>query len=161
MYTPDFVLNSDILISENGSVAEVNLNSGNKEFDSIAVSTIKNWRYSPRVINGKPTACWVHQKMKVKVAEPLLFPLAVVVCTTSEQADSIYEHLLSGIKLNDAAKEFSALPIQGDNYDLGEINIYQYPENIRSNITNLNEGEFTKPLQYEDMYIIFQRIKKF
>jgi hypothetical protein len=160
MSKPDYTLIGDILISEDGSVSDVRLNSGNKEWDSMAASTIRQWKYSPRLVNNKPTACWVHQKMKIKIADPLMFPLAAVVCTTSEQADSVYVHLISGYKLKEAAQEFSALPVQGDNYELGEINILQYPENIRSNLSKLNEGEFTKPLQYDDMYIIFQRIKK-
>ena len=161
MSKPDYILIADILVMGDGSVSEVKLNSGDKEWDTIAESTIKNWKYSPRIVNNKAIACWVHQKMKIKIAEPLMFPLAAVVCTTSEQADSVYVHLTNGINLKEAAKEFSALPVQGDNFELGEINIFQYPENIWSSLSHLSEGEFTKPLQYDDMYIIFQRIKKF
>ena len=159
---PDYLLVADLLIMEDGSVSEVNLmnSSGSKEWDEMAVSTIKTWKYSPLKINDKPTSCWVHQKMRVSIAEPVIYSLAAAVCSSFEQADSIYKHLINGRNFRDVAKDFSALPAQGDQYELGDVDIYQYPDFIRHNLLNLNEGEFTKPLKYDDSYIIFQRMKK-
>jgi hypothetical protein len=159
---PNYLLVADLLIMEDGSVSEVKLqnSSSSKEWDAIAISTIKTWKYTPLKIGDKPVSCWVHQKMKVSIAEPVIYFLAAILCSTSDQADSIYRYLMDGYNFKEAAKDFSALPIQGDNYELGEVDIYQYPEFIRHNIMNLSEGEFTRPLKYDDSYIIFQRVKK-
>ncbi len=159
---PDYLLVADLLILADGSVSEVKLmnTSGNKEWDAIAASTIKTWQYSPLKIDDKPTSCWVHQKMRVRIEEPMIFSLAAVLCPTSEQADSVYRHLISGRSFKDIAKDFSVLPAQGDQYELGDVDIYQYPDFIRLHLVNLNEGEFTKPLKYDDSYIIFKRVKK-
>jgi hypothetical protein len=157
---PGYMLMTYLFISEDGSVKDVKLNSGIKEWDSIAVSTIKTWKYSPLRVNDKPVAAWVHQRIRLKIAEPLMFSIAAAACSTYDQADSVYMHLNGGYDLKEAAKEFSALPVQGDNFELGEIDIYQYPDYIRNNISKLNEGDFTKPLKYNDRYIIFLRMKK-
>jgi hypothetical protein len=158
----DYLLVADMLILKDGSVSDVKLmNTGvSKEWDAIAVSTIKTWKYSPLKMDDKPTSCWVHQKMKIRIAEPLIFSLAAVLCSTSEQADSVYIYLINGRNFKEIAKDFSALPVQGDLFELGDVDIYQYPDFIRYKLLNLSEGEYTKPLKFDDSYIIFQRVKK-
>ena len=158
----DYLLIADLLILEDGSVSDVKLTnkSGSKEWDALAVATIKTWKYSPLKIEDKPTSCWVHQKMRVSIAEPVMYSLAAILCTSSEQADSVYRHLVKGREIADVAKDFSAMPMTGNQYELGDIDIYQYPEFIRQNLRSLSEGEYTKPIKYDETYIIFKRIKK-
>ena len=159
---PNFYLVADILILEDGSVSDVKLmnRSGNKEWDDIAVSTIKTWKYSPLKIDDKPTSCWVHQKMRVSVAEPIIFSLAAIMCSSFEQADSVYHHLISGLNFIEVAKDHTIQPIEGDKYEIGDVDIYQYPDYIRLSLMNLNEGEYTKPIKYDDSYVIFKLIKR-
>ena len=149
---PELLLTADIYIGEDGSVAEVILEKGSgiKSWDSIATEIIRTWQYIPRRIDNKPVACWVHQKMRVIVAEPLIYSLSALLCTSYELADSFYNDLVEGRKFEEIA---------GRHIDIGEVNIYQYSEFIRSSITKLNEGEFTKPIKYDDHYIIFKRVQ--
>jgi len=159
---PDYLLVADILVSEDGSVSDVKIlnTSGIREWDEIAANTIKSWKYSPLKIEDKTYRCWVHQKMRVSIAQPVMLSLAAVLCSSYAQADSLYKHLINGYNFKEAAKDFDAVPAQGDQYELGDVDVYQYPDFIRHNLLNLSEGEFTKPLKYDDSYIIFQRIKK-
>lgn len=149
---PELLLTADIYIGEDGSVAEVILEKGSgiKSWDSIATEIIRTWQYIPRRIDNKPVACWVHQKMRVIVAEPLIYSLSALLCPSYELADSFYNDLVEGRKFEEIA---------GRHIDIGEVNIYQYSEFIRSSITKLNEGEFTKPIKYDDHYIIFKRVQ--
>ena len=160
--SPDFMLVADLFIAADGSVSDVKLQntSGSKQWDEIAITTIRTWKYSPLKIDYKPATCWVHQKMRVKMQEPVLFSLAGILCSSSEQADSAYKHLINGKSMTEVAKDYSALPVQGDQYEIGEVDIYQYPDFIRLKLLNLSEGEYTRPLKYDDSYVIFQCLKK-
>jgi TonB family protein len=157
--SPDHFLTADILISENGSVLNVIMRrgSGIKEWDSLAIETIRTWEYTPMRMNGIPVSCWVHQKMKVRVADPILYSLSALLLPSYRIADSIYNHLIEGLKFEEVANSISQYPALGKYIDMGEVNINQYSDFIRNNLTNLSEGEFTKPIKYDDHYIIFKR----
>jgi len=156
---PDQLLAADIYIQKDGSIGEVILikGSGIKAWDSIAVETIRTWVYSPMRINDTPVACWVHQKMKVALAEPVLYSLSALLFPSYEIADSFYNNLVGGRKFEEVANTVSKLPELGKYIDIGEVDIYQYAESIRSNLTDLDKGKFTKPIKYDDHYIIFKR----
>jgi len=156
---PDVLLAADILISEDGSVANVKLRTGSgiKAWDSIAVETIRTWEYSPMQVNNNPVACWVHQKMRIRIAEPIIYSLSALLFPSYEIADSFYTYLVEGRKFEEIASSVSLFPTLGKYIDIGNVDIYQYSEFIRNSLTNLSEGEFTKPIKYDDHYIIFKR----
>ena len=158
---PDHFLAADILIREDGSVADVILQTGSgiKSWDSIAIETIRTWEYTPMRVNNNPVACWVHQKMRVIIAKPILYSLSALLFSSSEIADSFYNDLAEGRKFEEIANSVSLFPKLGKHIDIGEVDIYQYSEFIRNSLTNLSEGEFTKPIKYDDHYIIFKRVQ--
>lgn len=49
-------------IDEQGRVAEalVSVSSGFTRFDAFAVETVKKWRFTPTIVDGRPTAEWYH-----------------------------------------------------------------------------------------------------
>jgi TonB family protein len=157
--SPDHFLTADILISNSGSVLNVIMRrgSGIREWDSLAIETIRTWEYTPMSINGNPVSCWVHQKMKIRVADPIIYSLSALLLPSYRIADSIYNHLIDGLKFEEVAISVSQFPSIGKYIDMGEVNIYQYADFIRNSITSLSEGEFTKPIKYDDHYIIFKR----
>lgn len=156
---PDVLLAADILIREDGSVADVKLHrgSGIKEWDAVAIATIRTWEYSPMRVNNNPVACWVNQKMRVRIAEPVLYSLSALLFPSYEIADSFYTYLVEGRKFEEVANSVSQFPALGKYIDIGKVDIHQYSEFIRTSLTNLSEGEFTKPIKYDDHYIIFKR----
>jgi TonB family protein len=156
---PDVLLAADILIREDGSVADVKLRrgSGIKEWDAIAIATIRTWEYSPMRVNNNPVACWVNQKMRVRIAEPILYSLSALLFPSYEIADSFYNYLTEGRKFEEVANSVSQFPALGKYIDIGKVDIHQYSDFIRTSLTNLSEGEFTKPIKYDDHYIIFKR----
>ena len=158
---PDVLLAADILISEDGSVTDVILGTGSgiKAWDSIAIETIHTWEYSPMRVNNNPVACWVHQKMRIRIAAPKLYSLSALLFPSYEIADSFYTYLVEGRKFEEIANSVSLFPTLGKYIDIGEVDIYQYSEFIRNSLTNLSEGEFTKPIKYDDHYIIFKRVQ--
>ena len=159
LYKQNVLLSADILIREDGSVADVKLQrgSGIKEWDSIAVTTIRTWEYSPMRVNNNPAACWVTQKMRVRIAEPVFYSLSALLFPSYEIADSFYNNLVEGRKFEEIANSVSQFPALGKYIDIGKVDIHQYSEFIRTSLTNLSEGEFTKPIKYDDHYIIFKR----
>jgi hypothetical protein len=156
---PEFYLSADIFIRENGTVGDVILQKGSgfKSWDSIATETIRTWQYIPRRVNNKPLACWVFQKMRVIIAEPIFYSLSALRCPSNTIADSFYNDLVSGCKFEEIANSIFLLPTLGKHIKIGKVNIYQYPEFIRNKLTTLSVGEFTKPIKYGDHFIIFKR----
>jgi hypothetical protein len=157
---PDLLLTADIYILEDGFVGEVILrtSSGYKVWDSLAVETIRTWEYAPMRVNNNPVSCWVHQKMRVRIAEPILYSLSALLFPSYEIADSFYNNLVDGRKFEEIANSISQFPTLGKYIDIGKVDIYQYSEFIRNSLTNLSVGEFTKPIKYDDHYIIFKRL---
>ncbi|MFM7570597.1 MAG: energy transducer TonB [Betaproteobacteria bacterium] len=49
-------------IDDQGRVAEarVSVSSGFTRFDAFAIETVKKWRFTPRIVEGQPTAEWYH-----------------------------------------------------------------------------------------------------
>jgi hypothetical protein len=108
-------------------------------------------------VNNNPVACWVHQKMRIRIAEPIIYSLSALLFPSYEIADSFYTYLVEGRKFEEIANSVSLFPTLGKYIDIGKVDIYQYSEFIRNSLTNLSEGEFTKPIKYDDHYIIFRR----
>jgi len=158
---PEVLLAADSLISEDGSVANVKLRTGSgiKAWDSIAVETIRTWEYSPMQVNNNPVACWVHQKMRIRIAEPIIYSLSALLFPSYEIADSFYTYLVEGRKFEEIANSVTHSPSLGQYIDIGKVDIYQYSDFIRNSLTNLSEGDFTKPIKYDDHYIIFKRVQ--
>jgi hypothetical protein len=159
----ELFLTADLFIREDGSVAEVILRKGSgiKSWDSIAIATIRTWEYIPMNINNHQAACWVHQRMRVILARPLLYSLSALLFPSYEIADSIYNNLVDGRRFEEIANSVSLTPERGKFIDIGEVDIYQYSESIRNSLTSLSVGGFTKPIKYDDHYIIFKRVHSY
>jgi TonB family protein len=161
-YKPNFEIEMQMLIAENGTVSQVKLlnSSGSNDWDSLAVETIKKWRFSPAIIDNKPVSRWIHQKALVMYTNPLYLNLGEILCKTSSEADSVYTYLKNGVNFSELVMQHSIAVTRDKNGELGEVNIYQYSEQISNILVHLNVDEFTKPIQYGYKYIIFKRLSK-
>jgi TonB family protein len=151
-----------VFVQVNGTVEQVRISksSGSNEWDSLAVMTIKQWRFSPARMNGKPYSTWFHMRAPLHYASPLPLSLAEILCATKETADSIYEALEQGQEFSKLAKQYSNDTSRENPGVLGEVDVYCFPENIRTALKGLDIEDYTKPILYGDSYVIFKRIKK-
>jgi parvulin-like peptidyl-prolyl isomerase len=86
--------------------------------------------------------------------------LAEILCTTPEEADSVYEAIEQGNDFGELAMRYSVDPSREMKGILGEVNINMYPENIYKSLGKLTVNACTKPIKYDDLYVIFKRLKK-
>jgi protein TonB len=151
-----------VFVLENGTVEQVRFSksSGSSEWDSLAVSAIKQWRFSPARVNNKPFSTWFHMRAPLHYASPLLLSLAEILCATKETADSIYEALEQGQEFSTLVNQYSIDTSRENHGIIGEVDVYCYPENVRNTLKGLDIGDYTKPLLYGNHYAIFKRLKK-
>jgi TonB family protein len=159
---PNFELEMYMQIAEDGTVLQVEFlkGSGSTDWDSLAVATIKKWRFSPAIVDNKPVSRWLHQKALIKYTNPLYLNLGEILCKSSTEADSVYTYLKNGVNFSELVILHSIAVSRDKNGELGEVNIYQYPEHISNILEHLNVEEFSKPIQYGYKYIIFKRLRK-
>lgn len=56
-----------IVINEDGSVGAIEVKKGDEPFVSAAVAAVKTWKYSPALVDGKPTAVYRIIKVPFKL----------------------------------------------------------------------------------------------
>jgi len=157
-----FDLDVVLFILEDGSVSKARLLKGSDDasWDSLAIASIKLWRFTPARTGNQPISTWFHLRTNVRFAELQMMNLAEILCTTPEEADSIYEAIQQGRDFSELAMRYSIAPPREMNGILGEVNINMYPENIYKSIGKLAINAYTKPIKYGDLYVIFKRLNK-
>ena len=158
--TPPRYLDMQIFVREDGSVEQVRFLTelGDKTWDSLAIERIKQWRFAPARIDDKPIRTWTRFRASIKYAVPEYFFLGEILCSTQEEADSIYEMLSKGRDFEELALQRSGDLSKEQNGILGKINIYCYPDHIRKVLAELEVNGIAKPVQYGDRYAIFKRL---
>jgi hypothetical protein len=158
------VIDLDIVmfILEDGTVGKIRMLRGTEDstWDSLVLSSMRQWRFTPAKMDNKPVGSWFHMKTTVRYANPQYMNLAEILCTTVEKADSVYDAIGQGQNFNELAMRCSVDPSREMSRMLGEVNINLYPESIRKRLSRLMPDEYTKPIQYGDLYAIFKRLKK-
>lgn len=153
-------LELNLLIGEDGTVRYVDFirGSGDVEWDSIAMASIKRWKYSPAVYQGKPMRLWLHQTAIVSFSRPEFLTLAELLCPTKEEADSVYKKLSEGCDFCELVLLHSVAPSREKRGSVGTVNIQQFPDDIRQILSRLDVNEWTEPMQYGTWFAIFKRI---
>jgi len=151
-----------LYIKEDGSVEKVRFvkGSGSIAWDSLAINTIMRWQFIPAHMNDKPISTWFHLRAPLHYKNPELFTLAEIVCNDRETIDSTYKELQQGQDFGELAERYSVVSSREKKGEVGNVNIYCYPEYIRKHLSFLGLNEFTPPLKYGERFIIFKRIKK-
>jgi TonB family protein len=157
-----FDLDIVLFILTDGTVDKVRIlkGSGDNEWDLQAMESIKKWRFTSARMNNQPISTWYHLRSTVRYASPKVLSLAEILCTTAEEADTVYKALGQGSDFSELAMRYSVDPSREMKGILGEININMYPENIREVLGGLDENEYTKPVKYGDLHAIFKRLQK-
>jgi hypothetical protein len=158
---PVFELEIVMFIEEDGTVGKTRMlkGSGDATWDSLALTTMKQWHFTPAHMDNKPVGSWFHMKSILRYANPVHMSLAEILCTTAEEADTVYAALDKGLNFNELAMKYSVDPSREMNGVVGDVDINMYPENIRKQLNKLTINDFTKPMQYGELYAIFKRLK--
>jgi hypothetical protein len=151
----------EMQINIHGEVERAKLltSSGDAEWDSLAELSLLKWKYSPAIYDGHPIKLLISRKIRVVFAEPIIFSIAEIQLDNREVADSVYQALLNGADFNLLVQNHSTSDSKTNNGFIGNVNVKHFSEDISFELSQLKEGEFTKPLNFGDHYIIFKRIK--
>lgn len=158
-YKNNFRLVIRMLIDEEGKVLKAKFinGSGNEEWDSIALLSIGNWRFSPAKQNNKPVKIWVNQIALIRIQEPVFWALSEILCGTYENAWMVYDSLKAGGSFADLAGKYSVSETKAIKGYLGKVDVNLYSASIREKLLKLKDNEFTEPIKYGDKYIIFKK----
>ena len=150
----------EMLISTNGDVERAKLltGSGDETWDSLAALSLLDWKYTPAIYGGHPIKLMVRRKIKVVFVEPKVLSLSEIQLNNPSQADSVYQALISGADFTTLVLKYSISSTREKKGYLGDVNIKHFSDNISFALSELGEGEFTKPLRYGEHYIIFKRL---
>jgi hypothetical protein len=118
------------------------------------------WQFVPAHMNDKPISTWFHLRAPIRYKNPEFFTLAEIVCNEKEKIDSMYQELQQGQDFGELAEQYSVISSREKKGEIGDVNIYCYPEYIRKQISLLGPNKFTQPLKYGERYIIFKRLNK-
>ena len=151
----------EMQINLHGDVERAKLltSSGDAEWDSLAELSLLKWKYSPAIYDGHPIKLLISRKIRVVFAEPIIFSIAEIQLDNREEADSVYLSLLNGVDFTLLVQNYSTSDSKTRNGFIGNVNVKHFSEDISFELSQLKEGEFTRPINFGEHYIIFKRIK--
>ncbi len=154
-----FDLRTDLIVSRTGSVVRAELlnSSGDRAWDSMAVSNIMTWKYSPATLNGKPIQMRISQVAHVVYNPPLSMVLSRIVCTRATEADSVFADLQRGASFDSLMSTITPTGSIINSDYLGEVDVRQFPDDIQKALQKLKFNEYTQPLQLGIYFAIFMR----
>ena len=143
-------LNVLMHVLKDGTVENIKMlgSSGDTEWDSLALQSMKQWRYAPPRREGVVTDLWFRQLVVVQIQEPIVMTIGELVCNTSREADSLYALLGRGVDLDQLFRQKTA-----------KLDIHMYPQKVRNHLKDLGKEEHTSPLRVGENYIIYKRFR--
>ena len=158
---PDFRLTIKMLVDENGKVAKAYLlrGSGLPGWDSLAINSIKKWKYEAAILEDKPVSIWLVQKVKVQFENPCCIILSQIVCSSYDTANVVMKKLKEGMDFGELATTYSCDSSKAAKGFIGPKDVFRYTPEICRVLKRLSIGEYTQPLEFGKRYVIFKRMK--
>jgi protein TonB len=150
-YQTGMRLNVLIHILPDGTVEDARMlrSSGDVEWDSLALQSMRQWRYVPYRRDGVPVDVWFRQQVVLKIQEPTVQTIGELISSSLFEADSLYALLEKGADLDSLFRR-----------SIGTFDIARYPKNVRDALSRLDPGESTSPLRRGEEYVIYKRFEK-
>lgn len=150
-YQTGMRLNVLIHILPDGTVEDARMlrSSGDVAWDSLAVRSMRQWRYAPYRRDGVPVDVWFRQQVVLKIQEPIIRTIGELVTSSPYEADSLYALLEKGADLDSLFRR-----------PIGTFDIARYPKNVRDALSRLDPGEYTSPLRRGGEYVIYKRFEQ-
>ncbi len=148
-------------VMEDGTVGEASMvgTSGALDWDSLALQSIRQWKFQPAKQNGKSVASWLRQAVVVQIQEPIVLYLGEIVLPRQESADSLYTLLTNGMSFEALAMQSVAASHDHGGY-LGAVDIAVFPKAVRDRLKVLRIGDITPPIRLGSDFVIYKRFKK-
>jgi hypothetical protein len=155
-----FRLNTRMLISEKGNVIEVELLSSgaSSTWDSLAVARLKQWVFTPAILQNTPIKVWIRQPIRISIKDPLYLNLVEIVFEDAEIAYRIYDSLNAGNSFIEMVESYSIAESKRNHGKIGTVNIRELDPGIQKYFESLSYNDFTRPFIYKGKYTIFKRI---
>jgi len=148
-------------VMEDGTVADAKLleSSEDSGWDSLALQSMKQWRYTAPRRNGAPSNIWVRQLVVVQVQEPIVMTLGELVSSNRQKADSLYSLIENGADFDALVKQITGVSSSEEGGFRGAVDIAMYPRHVRDQLKKLREDQVTRPLRVGLNYVIYKRFK--
>jgi TonB family protein len=148
-------------VMEDGTVADAKLLESSEDpgWDSLALQSMKQWRYTPPRRNGTPFNIWVRQLVVVQLQEPIVMTLGELVCSNRQKADSLYSLIENGADFDGLVKQTPGASSNEGGGSRGAVDIAVYPRHVRDQLKKLREDQVTRPLRVGLNYVIYKRFK--
>ena len=143
-------LNVLMHVLKDGTVENIRMlgSSGDAEWDSLALQSMKQWRYAPPHREGVLTDLWFRQLVVVQIQEPIVMTIGELVCSSSREADSLYSLLGRGVDLDHLFRQ-----------KMTTLDIHTYPQKVRNHLKDLGKDEHAAPLRVGENYMIYKRFR--
>jgi TonB family protein len=161
IYRPSFRIMIKMQIDENGRVLQARLieGSGESDWDSLAVQSIRKWKFDPAQFENRPVRMWIVQSARVQIADPHYLSLAEIICDTYDQAITVVAKLQEGKDFGELAALYSTDSSKNQKGIIGKMDIHLLPQKINRVLKNLDIGEYTQPMEYGKRFAIFKRME--
>jgi protein TonB len=153
--------NVEILVRKDGTVGDVKLlqSSGDPDWDSLALRSIRKWLFDPARRDGTPVELWVRQPLLVQLRDPIIRTLAALESATQQEADSLYSLVEHGADFDSLQRQ--AELVQGErSRSPGSVDISMFAPRLRDKLLKLRDGEVSPPLRIGSRFIMYKRLKK-
>ncbi len=149
-----------IHVMSNGTVGEVKVLQSDAvpAWDSLALDSIKNWRFIAGRRDGTPVDVWIRQPLVVQIRNPIFRTLAEIACVNEREADSLYALLVLGADFDSLLRQSPRARGDRDAF-VGSVDISVYPALLRNELLGLKEGEISRPFRHGSRFVIFRRLK--
>ncbi len=150
-------INVIIHVMENGTVENARLvgTSGDPAWDTLALQSMKQWRYA-----SSGQSRWIRQLVVVQIQEPVILDVAEFECARLQVADSLAAALNKAADVSVILKGAAAPGSEVKANVRKAVSIAVYPKRIRDELLKLADGGNTAPIKVGDKYFVYQRLKK-
>ncbi len=152
-------LNVMFHVLPDGTTKEASLlnSSGDPDWDSLALDSLRLWRFTPLVREKEPPDRWVRYGVVVQVQEPIVMRLAEMVIPDRQRADSLFTLLKEGSDFESLGAKSLTGGTEGTWKPPELVNLARYPGHVREKLCTLRTDQFTEPIRIGLTYVIFKR----
>ncbi len=130
----------------------------NPAWNAAALDSMRKWQFStPPSIYGNADI-WIRRGVKVQFEEPVFMDLVSLTIPDKTIADSVYATLRYRSRLIDLFEDHSKHDFAYSYIVERDFNIGRYPDHVRNELRKLRINSYTKPIQLDQYYVIFQRL---
>jgi TonB family protein len=157
-YEHEVALDIKIRIDAGGAVKDVSFVTPtlSRDWNTLALATIRRWKFSPAMANGRPIPIWIHQTLRMRFEEAEYLRLAEIVCPNQQIADSVAALLSDGAPFDSLAAVFSISDSRANGGLLGDVDLRTLPLLIRHKLEKLPTNHNTPPLPLGMHYVIYK-----